>query len=352
MRGVQVEPDDPAGDWTAPGVYRVTDDVYRVPLPLPGDGLRAVNVYVVVTPDGPTLIDAGWALSEARRDLTAALAALGAGLGDITQALVTHLHRDHFTQAVALRSELGIPFALGRGEKASLDRLSDPAWAPLSHQLAELEASGAGELAERFRALHASREPQPTDAKEFWQPPDRWLDDGTVLDVGAHRLTALATPGHTRGHVVYRDSAAGLLFAGDHVLPHITPSIGFEPVPMADPLGHFLASLRALRQLPDQRLLPAHGPLADSVHHRVDELIGHHDRRLAATLAAVAAGSQSAWATARALTWTRHGRHLDELDLFNQMLAVLETGAHLELLARQARLADHLEAGERRYRLP
>ena len=35
-------------DWTVPGVYPVAPGVHRVPLPLPTDGLRAVNVYVVV----------------------------------------------------------------------------------------------------------------------------------------------------------------------------------------------------------------------------------------------------------------------------------------------------------------
>jgi hypothetical protein len=41
---------------------------------------------------------------------------------------------------------------------------------------------------------------------------------------------------------------------------------------------------------------------------------------------------------ARALRWTRRGRRLDDLDPFNQMLAVTETRAHLELLAAQGRL--------------
>ena len=40
-----------------------------------------------------------------------------------------------------------------------------------------------------------------------------------------------------------------------------------------------------------------------------------------------------------ALRWTRRGRHLEELDPLNQMLAVTETRAHLELLAAQGRLA-------------
>ena len=57
----------------------------------------------------------------------------------------------------------------------------------------------------------------------------------------------VATPGHTRGHVVFHDTGGGLLFAGDHVLPAITPSIGFEPVLSDDPLGAFLGSLTLMR---------------------------------------------------------------------------------------------------------
>src|SRR5262249_61462225 len=84
-------------------------------------------------------------------------------------------------------------------------------------------------------------------------------------------------PRPRRGHVVLRDAAAGLLFAGDHVLPHITPSIGFEAVPSPHPLQDFLSSLQLVRSLPDMRLLPAHGPVAPSAHARIDELFAHHD---------------------------------------------------------------------------
>ena len=55
--------DDPAGDWTVPGVYRCAPGVHRIPLPLPNDGLRAVNVYALADGDGLTLVDAGWALA-------------------------------------------------------------------------------------------------------------------------------------------------------------------------------------------------------------------------------------------------------------------------------------------------
>ena len=39
---------DPSGQrWTEAGAFEVAPGVYRVPLPLPMDALRAVNVYVI-----------------------------------------------------------------------------------------------------------------------------------------------------------------------------------------------------------------------------------------------------------------------------------------------------------------
>jgi hypothetical protein len=44
-------------------------------------------------------------------------------------------------------------------------------------------------------------------------------------------------------------------------------------------------------------------------------------------------------AVAQQLTWTRHERTLDELDLVSQVMAVCETLAHLDVLALENRLA-------------
>ena len=94
--------------------------MHRVPLPLPTDGLRAVNVYVLEDGDGLVLIDSGWALAESREALAAALATLGCGLGDVRHFLVTHVHRDHYTQAVELRRIFGSKVSLGAGEHPAI----------------------------------------------------------------------------------------------------------------------------------------------------------------------------------------------------------------------------------------
>ncbi len=58
----------------APNLYRIP-----LPLPLPADGLRAVNVYAARDGDGLVLVDSGSALAEARELLEQAINALDCG---------------------------------------------------------------------------------------------------------------------------------------------------------------------------------------------------------------------------------------------------------------------------------
>lgn len=339
-----------AGDpgWTAPGVFPVAPGVHRIPLPLPDDGLRAVNVYAIEDGDGLVLIDSGWALALARTRLEAALASLGHELADVARFLITHVHRDHYTQAVALRREFGTTISLGIGERPSLELSVARSGLPLAPQIRRLGSCGAGQLAERLQKLFAVRPEQET----IWELPDEWLAAPGGIALRSRVLDPLPTPGHTRGHLCFRDAAASLLFAGDHVLPHITPSIGFEAALASLPLADYLQSLRLVRELPDTMLLPAHGPPGDSVHARIDELLAHHSARLDAAEGTVGQGASTAFETARILTWTRRERPLGDLDPINQMLAILETAAHLDLLVMQGRLRALVRDGVTHYGAP
>jgi glyoxylase-like metal-dependent hydrolase (beta-lactamase superfamily II) len=329
--------DDPEADWTRPGVYEVSDGVYRIPLPLPNDGLRAVNVYAARDGDGLVMVDSGWALAEARELLEQAVKLLGYDLGEIRRFLVTHVHRDHYTMAVAVRREFGTRVSLGRGEASAL-RLTREG-ASLNGLLGQLRRGGALVLEKEMRLGHEP--PDPAD----WADPDDWLDAPDDIELETVILRAYPTPGHTRGHVVFVDAWRNMMFAGDHVLPRITPSIGFEQNPTELPLRDYLDSLKLVRDLPDRRLLPAHGPVASSVHARVDELIDHHDTRLARIEETIASHPGTAADTARRMRWTRRQRRFDELDLLSRCLAVTETLAHLEVLLAAGRLRRTDNAG-------
>jgi glyoxylase-like metal-dependent hydrolase (beta-lactamase superfamily II) len=321
-------------DWTEPGLFTVAPGVHRIPLPLPNDGLRAVNVYAIESGDDLVLIDAGWALEGSADLLAAALARIGRGLAEITRCLVTHVHRDHYTMAVILRRQFGTRVALGIKDKASLDLVAAGPRATATAYLGRLRRYGAESVAQSFSrtegALHTET--------GIWEQPDEWLDGEVTVPLAGRDLLAVPTPGHTQGHMVFADVERALLFAGDHVLPRITPSVGFEAAFAPQPLGDYLRSLRLMLQMPDMRLLPAHGPVAGSTHARVEELLAHHEDRLAACRDRVVAGAPTAFEVARALPWTRRGRRFDDLDPFNQMLAVFETAVHLDLLAAGGRI--------------
>jgi glyoxylase-like metal-dependent hydrolase (beta-lactamase superfamily II) len=332
------------GPWASSGVETIQPGVHRIPLPLPNDGLRAVNVYVLEQDDGIVLIDGGWALPESRQALEQGLARLGHDLGEITHVLVTHVHRDHYTQAVDLRRLVGSRVYLGIGERPGLRKLDELRTDVPVSSLDILRRAGADELAER---LLREMEWDSFDPS-IWEQPDRWLEPG-VLRFGRHAVRVVPTPGHTKGHVVYLDEERGLLFSGDHVLPHITPSIGFELADPGHPLADYLNSLHLVTSFADAQLLPAHGPAGGSAHARVAELLAHHHTRFAAILDVLGERALDAYAVARELGWTRREVPFADLSAFNQMLAVNETAAHLDVLVQRGHLAVGPDAGVNQY---
>lgn len=331
--------------WAATEAEDLGDGLYRIPLPLPGDALHAVNVYAIVGPDGVDLIDSGMALVQAREKLTAAMARLGFGLGDIRNFFITHVHQDHYTLAVELRTTLAGKISLGEGERLNLAAIREAqAGRKYPGFIEMLPGMGAADLAVKVKAFFGTEFGGAPAGALAWEDPDEWLTDGTVLDLGPRTLRAIHTPGHTAGHVVFHDEASSLLFAGDHVLPYITPSIGFQPIISRMALQDFLTSLQLMLKLPDSRLLPAHGPVGESTHARVNELLEHHETRLVQTLGTASAGPVTAREAADGIPWTRRQRKFADLDPMSQVLAIGETAAHLEVLVARGQLVRHASA--------
>ncbi|WP_406277527.1 MBL fold metallo-hydrolase [Nocardia sp. NBC_00881] len=314
--------------WAEPGCFPIAEGIHRIPLRLPQDGLRAVNVYVLETDDGLALVDGGWHRPDTYRELSAALARIGRSPDEIHDVFVTHIHRDHYTFAVELRRRHGCRIHLGVDESPGLDAIRLLASSVPESSLRELRRADAADIAAR---AYADSVDEPFDPRD-WEKPDHWLRPGSVSLAG-YDLRVLATPGHTKGHMVFHDRRRRLIFTGDHLLPTITPSIGFELGSWDLPLDNFLRSLTMLRDDDDQTMLPAHGPVGGSVGRRARDLLAHHDRRFAQILAVVADLEPcTGLAVATALTWTRRERRFTTLDTFNQMVATCETMAHLDVL--------------------
>ncbi len=314
--------------WSDPEIETVLPGVHRVPLMLPNDALKAVNVYLIEDDDGYTLIDSGWDSRASWQSLTDGLAAAGADVREVRRVLVTHVHRDHVGQSTRIARESGAQVWLGAGERPGFVAMTRDMAGLAESQRAYLLRAGAAELVAEIEG----KVPLPPTAP--WDQPQHWVGDG---DEVTPSISAISTPGHTQGHVSFFDAGRGLFFPGDHVLPHITPSIGFEPFPTGTALGDFLGSLAKVRPLSAKLVLPAHGPVFTDLAGRVDELLAHHEKRLDQCFAALSDGGSTALDVAMKLPWTRRERAFDDLDFFNRMLAVWETLAHLYLLESKGR---------------
>ncbi|TYQ11861.1 UNVERIFIED_ORG: glyoxylase-like metal-dependent hydrolase (beta-lactamase superfamily II) [Gordonia westfalica J30] len=325
--------------WLEPGCHPVVDGVHRIPLELPQDGLRAVNVYVLETDSGLALIDGGWHRPGTHEEMSTALASIGRRPHEITDIFVTHIHRDHYTFAVELRRRYGCAIHMGAREAHGLAEINRINSNVPEESLIQARRSGAAELADEVHRLTVD-EPFDTDD---WDSPDTWLQPG-LLPLPGRRIEAVHTPGHTKGHMVFHDLDTGLSFTGDHILPTITPSIGFELGEWDLPLAKYLASLELMADDTARTIAPAHGDVGGDVGTRARALLSHHARRFDEILVVFdGARSESTRSlcglqVAQRLRWTRHERPFAELDTFNQLIAVCETMAHLDVLAVDGRL--------------
>lgn len=172
------------------------------------------------------------------------------------------------------------------------------------------------------------------------------VEEDQDLALGRHHYCVIWTPGHSDRHLcLLRDD--GLLVVGDHILPHITPNIGYYPDSLPDPLGSYLDSLQSIAALPARLALPGHGRPFTEVAARANEIARHHEERSAqvrAVLAATPAGTSAA-AVAQAL----FGARLRTQD--DWRFALLETLAHLEYLRAREFVTCHALDGNPRYTL-
>jgi glyoxylase-like metal-dependent hydrolase (beta-lactamase superfamily II) len=150
-----------------------------------------VNLYLILEPEGLTLIDTGMPKSGAKLVLET-INSLGRKPTDLKHILITHADVDHTGSVQALKAATGANVYASRhdGEKMALGLFGRP---------------GKGIAGFMTKVLLPAPPPQAADV---------FLEDGQELPV-LGGLKALFTPGHTPGHVSYFSSSQKILFAGD-----------------------------------------------------------------------------------------------------------------------------------------
>ena len=320
----------------------IIPNLYRLPVPLPGNPLKELNAYLIRGKDRCLLVDTGFRQEACRQALFAQLKELGLGPGDV-DVLLTHLHSDHSGLAPEAAGERGTIY-ISEVDRPSLDCTGEQRahrWDGLTARFAD-EGFPPDLLAD-MEHTNPARSMAPPESGRYES-----LTDGQVLEAGGFALRCLLMPGHTPGQMCFWLEKEGLMLLGDHVLFDITPNITAWPA-LPDALGAYLESLDRVRAYAPVRALPGHRGPGD-LAARVDQLKEHHRLRLEEALKAVREHpGAGAYELAGYMTWKIRARNWEEFPVAQKWFAVGECMSHLDRLVAQGRVACRTEGGRNRY---
>jgi glyoxylase-like metal-dependent hydrolase (beta-lactamase superfamily II) len=307
-------------------LQELTDAVFELQLPIPFENGR-VNVFIFRDGSELDLLDCGMNSKESLDALRAALAYVGGDGWRLRRLLVTHIHPDHYGAAGVICGELGA--------ELYMHRLEVPMVHPRYLELEQL-------VEEVGRHLQVNGVPEPEAEvqrnasramRDFVVPAAvaAELDGAESLVMGRCDVRIEWTPGHSPGHICVFVPTDRLLFAGDQLLPDISPNIGLHPQSTPNPLDDFLSSLNRLIALDPAQVFPAHGRPFNDAAGRAEYLQSHHRRRKDQMLEIVDGRELTAWEVALEVWGER--RHV-----YEKRLALQEGLAHLQSLALEGKL--------------
>lgn len=309
-------------------ITRLEHEWLQVKVPLPFS-LKWVNSYIIPEREGVTVIDPGLGTNEAKELWQEVLAEAGLKWTDIKRIVLTHQHPDHYGLAGYLQERSGAHVYMTERAHAYAQRL----WGEESR------------FPSALRELY-TRHGMPQDLMDRIernldgfielvtpQPKVQYIKAGQRLSLGQWFWELINAPGHAYGALCFYQPALRWMICGDQVLPHITPNISVVPGEENDPLGAFLGNLELLKNYDVSYALPGHRNPFEDFQGRIDELIGHHARRLDQMEKLL----KEEPATAFALCETLFGTRLRE-NPHNLRFAMSETLAHLYYLERRGQI--------------
>jgi glyoxylase-like metal-dependent hydrolase (beta-lactamase superfamily II) len=309
----------------------IISGIYQLKVPMlisDQSDLPFINAYIIRGEKGYLLVDAGWNTDAAYSTLEKGMAELNATVKDISQIVVTHVHPDHYGMAGHVKKVSGATLAMHHLEK----EIIEPRYVHMESLLNAIDILLAANGVPEKMINNLTNATVGLEQYVVPTMPDILLHDGDTISTGLLNFKVLWSPGHSSGHICLYEAERKTLLSGDHILPTITPNISIHPEAIENPLGRYFDSLHELKKLDVERVLPGHETIFTNFKERIDDILHHHEVRNGEILAALADKPKTSFEVAQKIRWG-YKKNYSHLPDFHKRMAVLETLAHLEMMA-------------------
>lgn len=213
---------------------------------------------------GDALIDTGH-VAPVSRD--AVEAALDGPLDVVEQVVHTHPHIDHVGGSQTIDALAELPHVVPAGE---LDILYDYEDYLRRARDEMMRLLGGFETTEDMWDVYFPIDDYADERINVV----RELSDGDTVEIGGYELEAVSTPGHADPHLAFWHEESGTVLSGD-----LVDQDGlYQYEPLLGDVGEYKASLRRIRDLEPDVLVPMHGPRMEDPRARIDESLENAER--------------------------------------------------------------------------
>jgi glyoxylase-like metal-dependent hydrolase (beta-lactamase superfamily II) len=320
-------------------IKTIAPGLFAIKIRLVGNPLRDLNCYVFTGKERNLLIDTGFNQKECLEDMLAGISSLNLDMNK-TDVLATHCHADHSGLIGKIITDNSTVY-MGMNDKTVVEsRWLDKDSYKKDFIMRYLDEGFPKELIE-----FAYTNNPATSLAAVKHYTMHGLKEGDVIQAGDMQLVGVDTPGHTPGHMCFYEPNKKIMVLGDHVLFDITPNItAWNSLPNA--LGHYLQSLKKIKNYDVELPLPAHRECSCTMNARVDELLAHHDRRLDETKRIVKDDPGiNGYKAASRLTWSIKAKNWEEFPMAQKWFAVGEALSHLDYLVEEKKITRTMRDG-------
>ena len=320
-------------------IKEVYKNIYQAIFPLTGNPLKSINIYVIKSKEFAMIIDTGFNNPENRANMEELIQSLDLNLLK-TKLFLTHLHSDHVGLAKWLDDKgIGDIYISEKDGKMVENGINkeDFQWQNIIKN-AHFQGLGPENLKIEDHPGYKNRPKEAilhTKIKPGWE-----------ISIGDYNFIAIDEEGHTPGMLGLYEKDHKILFCGDHVLGKITPNITYWGDEFGDSLGIYLENIKKIKDLDIKHLYSAHRFLVEDTNARIDELISHHQERLADCLKIIEKlGKANTTQITQQMQWDIKAKDWNDFPASQKWFAVGEAAAHLKHLVKIGKIKEEVIYG-------